>query len=303
MRPSARRPARERSPLLPSTAGLSLPRLAGLAGLGSCALLAACATGGPPPAGSAAFELVPPVRELAAAVAPALPEQPLRAYALSIRTVGAGPQARVDVLGRQSRLPGGPLVVVTGSQGAGVFGMTRSLGLCGLVSLRLDTALAERAYLPGDPALAGDIRFTDDARLDVAVRMRVTEMRVDGTPCAPRAAEGFAVVLRTRSELAGKGETGGEADAGREAAAGTGTFAEARYDCLAAPAAEPASLLHPDLPGDMLRVECRRRAGPGGTSGHLSYAWIVSSAVYLLTGHRGQDIAQDYVYTDVVLGP
>jgi hypothetical protein len=53
----------------------------------------------------------------------------------------------------------------------------------------------------------------------------------------------------------------------------------------------------------MLRVDCRRTVAPGGASGLLSYAWFASGGVYLLTGHRGPDIAQDYVYTDVVLEP
>lgn len=264
--------------------------------LASCAMLAACATGTPPPAGPRAFELAPPVRELAAAAAPAQPARLLRAYALSIETVGAGPVAHVDVLGRQARLPGGLLVSVTGSRAPGAFGMTRSLGLCGLVSLRLDTALAPRPHIPADPARAGDIRFTDAARLDVGTRMQVTDLRIDGAPCAPRAAEPFTVAVQTRSEVLGPGGPGGEPTSG-------GALAQARYECIPAPAPEPASALHPDLPGDMLRVECRREAMPGGASGHLSYAWIASSAVYLLTGHRGQDIAQNYVYTDVILDP
>lgn len=272
------------------------PASARRASLASLALLAACATGATPPGdAAAAFELATPVRELAASNSPPLPQRALRAYALRIHTAGAGPETRVDVLGRHARVPGGALVAVTGSQGAGVFGMTRSIGLCGLVSLRLDTALADRAYLPGDPARIDDVRFTDQARLDVDTRMRVTGLEVEGTPCAPLPAADFTLVLHIRSATAARGS----ADrAGTQALAGV-----VRYECRAASAAEPASRLHPDLPGDMLRVDCRRGATAAVAGGHLAYAWIASSGVYLLTGHRGQDIAQRYVYTDVVLDP
>lgn len=272
-------------------------RRAGL--VAPCALLAACATApGPQHDAPAAFELAAPVRALAAATsAPAQPEQSLRAYALQIHTVGAGPETRVDVLGRHARLPDGALVAVTGSHGAGAFGMTRSIGLCGLVSLRLDTALAERAYLPGDPARGVDVRFTDQARLEVDTRMQVTGLQVDGTPCAPQPAAQFILVLQSRSaSAAGLAVDRDVAD--REAVAG-----KVRYECRAAPAFEPASQVHPDLPGDMLRVACRRGATATLADGFLTYAWIADSGVYLLTGHRGQDIAQRYVYTDVVLEP
>ncbi len=296
-----RRPCHRRShPRQPFPAGR--PARGRCAALASCALLAACATGARPPgAAPAAFELASPVRELAASASasgPVPPPRALRAYALRIHTVGAGPQTRVDVLGRHARLPGGALVAITGSQGAGIFGMTRSIGLCGLVSLRLDTALADRAYLPGDPARIDDIRFTDQASLEIDTRMQVTELEVEGTPCAPRPAAGFTLVLQTRHAIAARGMADAQAAAERPALAG-----EVRYECRAASAFEPASRLHPDLPGDMLRVDCRRGASAAAAGGYLAYAWIASSGVYLLTGHRGQDIAQHYVYTDVVLGP
>ena len=272
------------------------PPSARRAGLASCVLLAACASAPAPSDGNpAAFELAGPVREVAASSAPPLPLRALRAYALQIHTVGAGPETRVDVLGRQARLAGGGLVAVTGSQGAGVFGMTRSIGLCGLVSLRLDTALADRAYLPADPAGPAVVRFTDQARLEADTRMQVIGLEVEGTPCGPRPATGFTLVLRTRSAIA----AGGAASPGRAQVLAD----EVRYECQAAAMPEPASRLHPALPGDMLRVDCRRGATAAGAAGQLAYAWIASSGVYLLTGHRGQDIAQRYVYTDVVLEP
>lgn len=279
------RDPRRRSPPGPST----FIRYAGLA---SCAGLAACAAM-PLPGPSVGFGLDSPVRELAAsASASAPPERMLHAYALRIQTLGAGPEGRVDVLGRQAWLPDGSLVSVTGSQGAGVFGMSRSIGLCGLVSLRLDTALADRAYLPGDPARSGDVHFTDAARLEATTRMRATGLQVEGQPCAPLPGAEFGIVLQTRTIPAGEGAIGRVPLA-----------AEVRYACRAGTAFEPANRLHPELPGEMLRVDCRRSAATDVRGGHLAYAWIASSGVYLLTGHRGQDIAQHYVYTDVVLGP
>src|SRR5690606_27916641 len=105
--------------------------------LAGCGLLGACATGGAPPAAAGAFALAPAVREVAAASAPAAAERPLRAYARTIHTAGTGPAGGSDVGGRQARMPDGTLASVTGSQAAGVFGMSRALGLCGLVALRL----------------------------------------------------------------------------------------------------------------------------------------------------------------------
>lgn len=267
------------------------------ASLPSFALLAACASSVPVPEASPGFEIAPSVRALVDAVAPARPERALRAYALRIDTVGAGAESRVDVIARQARDPRGALVAVTGSQGAGAFGMARSIGLCGLVSLRLDTTRADRAYLPGDPARAGDIAFTDEAALDVGARMWATGLRVDGTPCAPRPGEGFSLALQTRSAV------GPQAAAGQGHAVIPGPAAEVRYECRAAASAEPARLLHPGLAGEMLRVECLRDASAAGADGQLAYAWIASSGVYLLTAQRGPDITQRYVYTDVVLAP
>lgn len=262
--------------------------------LAGCGLLGACATGGAPPAAAGAFALAPAVREVAAASAPAPAERPLRAYALTIHTAGTGPAGRIDVVGRQARMPDGTLASVTGSQAAGVFGMSRALGLCGLVALRLDTALADRAWLPGDPARAAELSFVDDAHAHAedATRMSVGALHVEGTPCAPRPAQSFALELTARTETVATTPPGGG-----------NALVRARYDCLAAPATEPASRLHPSLPGVMLRVECQRTTTAGGASGQLGYAWIASGSVYLLTGHRGRDIAQTYVYTDVVVEP
>ncbi len=266
------------------------------AGLALCLALAGCATATAPDTGpSAGFGLDSPVRELVASVSPSGPaERGLRAYALRIQTLGAGPETRVDVLGRQAWRPGGILVAVTGSQGAGVFGMSRSIGLCGLVSLRLDATITDQAWLPGDPSRAplDEVGFTDEVRLDPLTRMQVTHLRVDGRPCSPQPDAGFSLVLETRSSQAGQG-TG----------VGTTLAGQVRYDCRAGPGFEPASRLHPRLPGAMLRVDCRRSGTAARSGGQLAYAWIASSGVYLLTEHRGQDIAQRYVYTDVVLDP
>lgn len=268
----------------------ALPRSVVLAG---CCLLGACATDGLAPAAPVDFTLVPAVREVAVRSAPASAERALRAYALTIHTAGAGPAGRIDVVGRQARLPDGTLATVTGSQAAGAFARSRSLGLCGLVALRLDTVLGDRSYLPGDPAHAGELRFEDGVHAGPATRMSVGELHVEGAPCAPRPSQAFTLELEARSEALGPEAAGGQ----------RGAVVHARYDCLAAPATEPASRLHPALPGEMLRVACQRTATPGAASGHLSYAWIASGSVYLLTAHRGQDVAQTYVYTDVVVEP
>lgn len=256
-----------------------------------CLLLAGCAAGRSSSIAPEPFDLAPSVRAVLERAAPAPPGRALRAYALTIHTAGAGPAGRVDVLGRHARLPDGALAAVTGSRAAGAFGMSRSLGLCGLVSLRLDTAMADRAWLPADPARARDMPFAEGPGQGVVARMRATELQVEGEPCAPRPGRAFVVALKARSDVAGQAMARGDA------------LVETRYDCAAAPASEPASRLHPDLPGDLLRVECRRTSTQAGGSGLLAYAWIASGGVYLLTGHRGQDLAQAYVYTDVVLEP
>src|SRR5690606_8924086 len=124
-----------------------------------------------------------------------------------------------------------------------------------------------RAHLPGDPGRAGDIAFTDEAALEVGARMWATSLQVQGEPCAPRPNETFSIALQMRSAAATP------AAAGREAALVPGSPAEVRYECRAAPSAEPARLLHPALPGDMLRVECRRDASATVPAGQLAYAW------------------------------
>lgn len=221
------------------------------------------------------------------ALAQAAPARTLRAYAVRVDTIGSAADTQVFVVGRLAWLADGSLASVTSSQSARAFGLARSLGLCGLVSLRLDTARAARAYLPADPARSEAALFTEEARLDIDTRLQTAALEIDGTPCAPQAGAAFAVAFRAR-RLSGAG-------------AAPNTY-RIRYACRVAPVAERAATLHPDLPGSMLRVECERYESPGGSAGRLVYAWIAASGVYLLVEHRGADLVQRYTYSDMVFG-
>lgn len=278
---SSRRPRR--------AVGCSIARMAGRGGQAMLVVAVAGCSGLPQEGGmvgaDGSFALAPQVAQTVAqlpGLQAAAPAWRLRAYALRMHTSGGA--APVDVLGRLAWMPDGTLAAVTSSAGAGAHAFSRSIGLCGLVSLRLDAARGTQPHLPADPARTAMAAFTDESHLEPAERMQVASLHVEGEPCDPRPGGEFELRMRIH-------------------ATGAAAAGEVRYACRSAAALEPAARLHARLPGAMLRVDCRRHAASRAAEGELSYAWIADARMYLLTGHRSSGVVQRYAYTAFAPAP
>lgn len=158
----------------------------------------------------------------------------------------------------------------TSTQGQGV---SRSLSLCGLVTLlaegRIQTETATSAVLPAGPLF---VPFGFQTSAQANDRTRLTALTSTAPRlCSPR--PGTSFTYTTAAEVVMK-------TAGLFTSTQT-LIQTVAAKCQVARAPEPASKIHPDLQGDQLPVACDVENADGSTTRN-EYAYLVDSAFYLL---------------------
>lgn len=158
----------------------------------------------------------------------------------------------------------------TNTQGQGV---SRSLSLCGLVTLlaegRIQMETATSTVLPAGPLF---VPFGFQSSAQANDRTRLTALTSSAARlCSPRAGSQFSYT--TAAEVVMK--TSGLITS-------TQTLIQTvAAKCQVARAPEPANKIHPDLQGDQLPVACDVENADGSTTRN-EYAYLVDSALYVL---------------------